>query len=533
MDHRLEQRGTCHVDRFAFDRTAAERTGPESRCDRDHPGIATPIPRPPIRESGISRLLSATTLSLHGENGVLGRLVCASRYTALAEAEGDRSLFLTARAWRVVPLLERREFSAAAVELEAVAELANDLEEPAYLRCAELLSAVEPLFSNHSNREAARSAFLRWAVDALGEAPPVPMRPTALSLLSEIAAALADPSLAEILHTLALHWSGSALDRPWSDAWEVARALGVLAACAGHREDLDRHLAEALRHASDASERALLPLTAHGYAALLRQLAPARSLSLLDEAIRGYARLGMDGERERAEQLATPMRGQAPSALGTTSARRLLREGEYWTFEFDGEVIRLRDSKGLRDLFHLLQHPARPFSALELMDAQDAKPPECRPRHQDTRSLEADGLHAWTPSDAACPDARALREYAERASHLRREIDDARQQSDLGRIDELQAELGILEQELGHYRSLPTRDAASPWERARKAVSKRIRSEIRAIATHHPRLGAHLEDSIQTGSTCSYSPRERTEWSLDAPTPCGLATREVARLLAK
>ena len=97
-----------------------------------------------------------------------------------------------------------------------------------------------------------------------------PMRPTALSLLSELAATLGDPALAEILHVLALFWSGSALRCSWIDAWEVARALGVLAACAGHSEDLDRHLGEALKHAGDASEPALLPLTAHGYAALLR-----------------------------------------------------------------------------------------------------------------------------------------------------------------------------------------------------------------------------------------------------------------------
>ena len=70
----------------------------------------------------------------------------------------------------------------------------------------------------------------------------------------------------------------------------------------------------------------------------------------------------MDDERDRTERLATPVRGEAPPTPRATTARRLLREGEYGTFEFDGEVIRLRDSKGLRDLFYLLQHPARPFS---------------------------------------------------------------------------------------------------------------------------------------------------------------------------
>lgn len=42
------------------------------------------------------------------------------------------------------------------------------------------------------------------------------------------------------------------------------------------------------------------------------------------------------------------------------------REGEYWTVEFQGAVLRLRDGKGLQYLAYLLHHPGEQFSALEL-----------------------------------------------------------------------------------------------------------------------------------------------------------------------
>lgn len=43
------------------------------------------------------------------------------------------------------------------------------------------------------------------------------------------------------------------------------------------------------------------------------------------------------------------------------------REGEYWTIVFGGEVIRLRDTKGLRYLAVLLRQPGRPIDAVELV----------------------------------------------------------------------------------------------------------------------------------------------------------------------
>jgi hypothetical protein len=52
-------------------------------------------------------------------------------------------------------------------------------------------------------------------------------------------------------------------------------------------------------------------------------------------------------------------------------------------------------------------------------------------------------------------------------------------------------------------------------ERARKAVSRRLRDAITRIAHAHPRLGRHLDASIRTGAFCSYQPERDTVWAIE------------------
>ena len=49
-------------------------------------------------------------------------------------------------------------------------------------------------------------------------------------------------------------------------------------------------------------------------------------------------------------------------------------------------------------------------------------------------------------------------------------------------------------------------------ERARKAVTARIKDALARIATVHPALADHLTESISTGSLCAYRPAEPTRW---------------------
>lgn len=45
------------------------------------------------------------------------------------------------------------------------------------------------------------------------------------------------------------------------------------------------------------------------------------------------------------------------------------REGDFWTLVFAGETCRLRDTRGLRHLAHLLRHPHERIAALALEHA--------------------------------------------------------------------------------------------------------------------------------------------------------------------
>jgi hypothetical protein len=58
------------------------------------------------------------------------------------------------------------------------------------------------------------------------------------------------------------------------------------------------------------------------------------------------------------------------------------------------------------------------------------------------------------------------------------------------------------------------RRAGSPAERARTAVTARIRSGIARIAQVHPELGRHLRASIHTGTVCVYEPETPHRWTV-------------------
>ena len=51
-------------------------------------------------------------------------------------------------------------------------------------------------------------------------------------------------------------------------------------------------------------------------------------------------------------------------------------------------------------------------------------------------------------------------------------------------------------------------------ERARKAVTARIRNAVDRIGARHPELGAHLRRSIDTGTFCVYRPEHPVDWEM-------------------
>jgi tetratricopeptide (TPR) repeat protein len=168
------------------------------------------------------------------------------------------------------------------------------------------------------------------------------------------------------------------------------------------------------------------------------------------------------------------------------------REGQFWRIAFEGLAVQLTNQKGFYDLARLLASPGQEIHCLELAN----RPGE---------SGHGDPVL----------DERARREIEERVRFLQRDIDEADRRNDLGRSararEELDQVVEALSDALG-LRGRPRR-LGSGAERARSAVTWRIRSAIKKIATTHPRLGRHLENSVRTGTFCAYEPETTVDWA--------------------
>jgi hypothetical protein len=235
-----------------------------------------------------------------------------------------------------------------------------------------------------------------------------------------------------------------------------------------------------------------------------------------------------DEDRRRESRPQTQGSDEPPVAV-FNSARELLtdprsssrrdsvicKHGDYWTIQHDGQIAWLKATRGLESLVFLLGHPGREFHVGELVG----------PASLDTR------LDPWLGQQVghqtrtlrlqdAGPilDARAKAEYKLRLAELRAELEDAERSDDPGRAARVQEESHAIAGQLALAIGLGGRGrkAASQAERARTAVTKRLRGSIKRIAKITPPLGHHLATSIKTGYFCSYSPdpNSSVRWNL-------------------
>jgi hypothetical protein len=199
------------------------------------------------------------------------------------------------------------------------------------------------------------------------------------------------------------------------------------------------------------------------------------------------AGLSMDPDMERPALVATASAG----SVSTTAQFR--RQGDRWHVAFDGTVVSVADAKGLRDIATLLASPGEERHCLELA-----------------------GRPAETSGAATVLDDRARREYRARLNDLQHEVDEAERDHDLARGSRAREEMDSLVDALSGALGLGgrSRSLGSSAERARSAVTWRIRSAIRKIAALHAALGRHLENGVRTGTYCSYQPERPVDWQL-------------------
>jgi predicted ATPase len=225
----------------------------------------------------------------------------------------------------------------------------------------------------------------------------------------------------------------------------------------------------------------------------------------LDDLVR-YG-LGGGAETEVSTAAALPQ----PAASSRGGANVFLREGAFWTLSFAGRLVRLKDSKGLRDIWRLIAEAGRELAAVDLAGSMLPPPP----------GVVAAAEAGWGLEGDAGPilDREARQQYRERLTDVETEINDGEAANDPERVALARREREFLLAELSAAVGLGGRErhALDPAERARKAVTERIRGAIGHIAAEHAELGDHLRRSIRTGAFCVYDPPQPTAWRLSVP----------------
>ena len=202
--------------------------------------------------------------------------------------------------------------------------------------------------------------------------------------------------------------------------------------------------------------------------------------------------LNSAGLAYRAPDAPPPSASPTKSAPASTPAVFRKTKG-LWQMAFDDTTATLPEVKGFHDLAQLLAQPDQEIHCTALM-----------------------GVLETAERGEPVIDDKARREYETRIRDLKAGIEAAEAMNDLGRKEALNEALDQLTTHLAQALGLGgrTREANPTVDRARSAVTWRIRSAIRKIKTVHPSLANHFTHSIRTGTFSCYAPENEHVWHL-------------------
>jgi tetratricopeptide (TPR) repeat protein len=173
------------------------------------------------------------------------------------------------------------------------------------------------------------------------------------------------------------------------------------------------------------------------------------------------------------------------------STTSFIKKGDMWELAYQGDIILLKDAKGFHDIATMIVEPNKEFHCMELM-----------------------GNTTNEKSATSTIDSKAKLEYQKQIKKLLIEIEDAKEFKNFELLSNLEDEYDSLVNHLSKSLGLDgkPRQLGSNIEKARSAVTWRIRSAIKKINAAHPNLGKHLSKSISTGTFCSYKPEFQIQW---------------------
>ncbi len=217
----------------------------------------------------------------------------------------------------------------------------------------------------------------------------------------------------------------------------------------------------------------------------LKQANPFRYDRDRDHLVNGILLAGLESIGAGSVNNITTSREISPTP------RIFMKEEKLWRMSYEGLAVTLPEVKGFYDLARLMSQPDHGIHATEMM-----------------------GNPSGMDDSAPVFDEKARRSYEERIIELQEEVSEAEEMHDLGRKAKSQAELDALMDHLAKSLGLGSRSRKlkSPAERARTAVTWRIRSAIKKINSVHPALAKHLDNAVRTGIFCSYSPEKNHTW---------------------
>ncbi|MFI8229168.1 AAA family ATPase [Streptomyces sp. NPDC085900] len=493
------------------------------------------------REAGDPATLAAALAALcdarPGPDHCRDRLDWSARIVATARDLRDPTLELLGRRLRSVALMETGAFAEADAEAAAYEAVVRPLRHPLYAwyvplwrgtralmegryeDCATELDEVEQLGRRAGSANAGLlAATQRWCLYAetgdraglerVGAEATVLERSPMLwprVTLALLAAQFGRPEeAARRLSAVAPRIGGAPRDSEWLPM--VAQAAETVAAVGSHPAAPDLYdllapyaglfVVEGIGAAVRGPVERHLALLA----AAMGDLDRARTHR--DAALRAAEAAGAVALVDRiAHETAQPPTASTPAP----DTALFHHEGPLWHLCYAGREARVPDSKGLHDLAVLLSRPGTPVPAVELAS----------PGPVGELGGDATGLHPQGDTGEAV-DAVARAAYRRRLRELEEEARDADAAGDAGRSERIAVERDALVGQLAAAYGIGgrVRRTGSPAERARTAVTARIRAAVERVAAVHPELGRHLRTAVRTGTLCVYQPEQPPAWRL-------------------
>ena len=271
------------------------------------------------------------------------------------------------------------------------------------------------------------------------------------------------------------------------------------------REQLERWRVDVIRIHSAALAMALMRRGQYEEALKIAWETIAQVDALVQE------RGGIRPPEEIASILLDAVRASVSAAptLGPHEESIFVRQGDYWTIQYQGQIARLKATRGLLCLSCLLRHPGREFHVCELIACLLEVPVATAVASGIAQKENGSNMRTVLFEDAGpLLDTRAKAEYVRRLAELRVELEEGQRFNDPERVSRAQCEMDLLAEQLAATVGLGGRNRrpGSQAERARSAVTKRLKDSIHKITEAMPALGRHLCARVKTGYFCSYNP---------------------------